>query len=60
MVELDELDIILAKSDFLVLACDLNDTTRGIINKKSLSKMKKESFIINVARGDVCNERRSI
>ena len=28
----------------------------SIINKKSLSKMKKESFIINVARGDVCNE----
>ena len=53
---ISELDIMLGKSDFLVLACDLNDTTRGIINKKSLSKMKKESFIINVARGDVCNE----
>jgi lactate dehydrogenase-like 2-hydroxyacid dehydrogenase len=47
---------LLTKSDFLVLACDLNESTKNIINKKTLSKMKKDSFLINVARGDVCNE----
>ena len=53
---IDELDIILTKSDFLILACDLNESTKNLINKKNLSKMKKDSFLINVARGDVCNE----
>jgi len=53
---IDELDFILSNSDFLVLACDLNQSTHNIINKKTLSKMKKNSFLINVARGDICNE----
>ena len=53
---IEDLDTLLTKSDFLVLACDLNESTKNIINKKTLSKMKKDSFLINVARGDVCNE----
>jgi phosphoglycerate dehydrogenase-like enzyme len=52
----DKLDFILEESDFLVLACDLNKSTKGLINKKTLSMMKKTSYIINVARGDVCVE----
>ena len=52
----DRLDFILEESDFLVLACDLNDSTKGLINKRTLSMMKKTSYIINVARGDVCVE----
>ena len=52
----DNLDFILEESDFLVLACDLNESTKGLINKRTLSMMKKTSYIINVARGDVCVE----
>ena len=52
----DQLDFILKESDFLVLACDLNKSTKGLINKKTLSLMKTTSYIINVARGDVCEE----
>ena len=51
-----ELDFILKKSDYLVLACDLNESTKGLINKRTLSMMKKTSYLINVARGDICVE----
>ena len=50
----DQLDFILKESDFLVLACDLNKSTRGLINKKTLSLMRETSYLINVARGEVC------
>ena len=49
-VEFDEL---LAKSDILTLHMPLNDTTRGLINADTLAKMKKGSYIINVARGPI-------
>ena len=52
----DQLDFILKESDFLVLACDLNKSTRGLINKKTLSLMRETSYLINVARGEVCEE----
>ena len=44
------------KSDFLVILCDLNEKTRGMINKKFLEKMKSSSFVINLSRGPVVNE----
>ena len=44
------------KSDFLVILCDLNEKTRGMIDKKFLEKMKSTSFIINLSRGPVVNE----
>ena len=52
----DKLNTILKESDFLILACDLNESTKNLINKETLSLMKKSSYIINVARGDVCEE----
>ena len=52
----DEIDKLLKESDYVVLACDLNETTQNLINKKTLNKMKKTSFLINIARGNVCNE----
>ena len=29
---------------------------KGLINKKSISKMKKSAYLINTARGDIVNE----
>ncbi|MBO4338078.1 MAG: D-2-hydroxyacid dehydrogenase [Lachnospiraceae bacterium] len=49
-VSLDEL---LASSDILSLHCPLSDKTRHLINDETLSKMKKEAVLINVARGAV-------
>ncbi|MBU3114185.1 D-2-hydroxyacid dehydrogenase [Clostridium lacusfryxellense] len=53
-VELDEL---YAKSDVINLHCPLNDNTSGIINKRSISKMKKGVIIINTSRGPLIVEQ---
>ncbi len=52
-VEFDEL---CEQSDVIVLHCSLNEENRGIINKKSIAKMKKTAIIINNARGPLINE----
>lgn len=51
-----DLPRLLAESDYLLLACDLNEETRGIINAQALAKMKPEAFIVNLARGPVIEE----
>lgn len=52
-VELDEL---LAASDVVTLHVPLTEETRHLINKDTLVKMKKGSYLINTARGAVVNE----
>jgi len=47
-VELDEL---LSESDVVSLHCPLFPETKGMINKVTLSKMKKTAFLINTSRG---------
>ncbi len=49
-VELDEL---LTKSDFISINCPLNDTTRNLIDKIAISKMKRNAIIVNTARGEI-------
>lgn len=55
-VELLSLDAVMAQSDFLVIACLLNDSTRHLINAPRLALMKPTAFIINVARGPIIDE----
>ena len=43
-------------SDFLVILCDLNEETRGMIDSNFLNKMKSSSYLINLSRGPVVNE----
>jgi len=52
----DRLDQLLAQSDFVVLVLPLNDTTRGMIDKDALSKMKPDGLLVNVARGPLVVE----
>jgi glyoxylate reductase len=52
-----ELEDLLAKSDFVTLHVPLTEETRHMINKESLAKMKKRSYLINTARGPVVNEK---
>ena len=51
------LEEVLKESDYVTLHCPLNENTKHIINKDTLSLMKSSSFIINTARGAVINEK---
>ena len=55
-VELTTLDSVLAESDFVTLHTPLSDSTRHLIDKASLAKMKPGARLINVARGELINE----
>ena len=55
-VEFVELDDLLSRSDFVSLHVPLTEETRHMVNKDSLAKFKKGSFLINTARGPVVEE----
>ena len=44
-------------SDIVVVLCNLNKNTKGMINSNFFGNMKKTSYIINLSRGEVINER---
>ena len=52
-VSLDEL---LENSDYITLHCPLNDQTKYMINKETISKMKTSAVIVNTGRGPLINE----
>ena len=52
-VELDEL---LSGSDVITLHCPLLDSTKGMINKASIAKMKDGVMILNTSRGPLIVE----
>lgn len=51
------LDQVLRQSDFLSLHTALTPRTRGLINRKRLTKMKPAAYLLNLARGPVVVER---
>ena len=51
-----DLPTLLKESDFVVMACPLNDTTRGLMNKETLALLKPSAYLINIARGQVVDE----
>lgn len=53
MVSLEKL---LMESDFVSLNCDLNPTSKYLINKERLALMKPSAYLINTARGPIINE----
>ena len=56
-IKFEELDTIFMRSDYISLHTPLNESTKNIINKNSLSKMKKDVVIINTARGELVNKK---
>ena len=59
-VKLVDMDTVLAESDFLNISCPLNESTRRLVGKKELKKMKKTAFLINTARGPIVDEAELI
>lgn len=55
-VEMVDIDTLLERSDYVSLNCDLNPSSKFIINKETISKMKPTSIIINTARGPLIKE----
>lgn len=57
IVGLDELDSVIKKADFLILALPSTKETFHLVNKKKLEMMKKSSFLINIGRGNIIVEK---
>ncbi|ELY90738.1 D-2-hydroxyacid dehydrogenase [Natrialba taiwanensis] len=49
----DAFDDALARTDYLVLACPLTETTRGLIDTEELVTLDPEAVLVNIARGPV-------
>jgi phosphoglycerate dehydrogenase-like enzyme len=52
-----QFEALLAESDYLVVACPLNDRTRGILGAREFGLMKPTAALISIARGEVVDER---
>lgn len=57
IIKFVDLDELLKKSDVISLHCPLFDTTRGMINKDTISKMKDGVYIVNTSRGPLISEK---
>ena len=53
----DNLDEVLAQSDFVTMHMPLTSETRHLINADRISKMKRGARIVNCARGGLIDER---
>ncbi len=49
------LDELLHRSDFVSLHVPLTEATRRLIDRERVSQMKRGAFLINTARGEVCD-----
>ncbi|RMG62769.1 MAG: D-2-hydroxyacid dehydrogenase [Chloroflexi bacterium] len=53
----DQLPMLLAQSDFVVVAAPLTPETRRLLDAGALGQMKPTAFLINVGRGAVVDEQ---
>ena len=56
LAQTDQLENLLRQSDFVLIACDMNAETRGMIDAERLAFMKPTGVLINVARGKIIDE----
>ncbi len=59
-VRMKSLDELLGEADFVCLCCNLMPDNVHMINSGAIAKMKKDAFLINVARGPLVDERALI
>ena len=52
-----DLETLLAHSDIISLHCPLTEENTGLINAKTISKMKTGAILLNTARGGLLNEQ---
>ena len=55
-----DLGTLMKESDFVVVACLLNEKTRALVGAREFALMKPSAFFINVARGPIVDENAFI
>ena len=55
-----QFDEVLPQADYVLLCTPLTPATTGLLNAARLSRMKSESYVINVGRGQLLDERALI
>jgi D-3-phosphoglycerate dehydrogenase len=56
-VEYASLDTLLAQSDFVSINCALTESTRHLIDREAIAKMKDKSILVVSARGGIVDEK---
>ncbi len=56
-VEMTSLASLMRRSDFVSVNCDLNPTSRLLVNAGTLKKMQPHAVLINTARGPIVDEK---
>ena len=56
-IRLEEFDEVISSSDFISIHVPLDDSTRNLINRETFSHMKRGTFLVNLARGGVVDEK---
>jgi glyoxylate/hydroxypyruvate reductase len=47
---------LLRQSDFVIIACALNQKTRNMFNKQAFELMKNDAILVNIARGGIVDQ----
>ena len=56
-IEKADLEALLATADVISLHCPLTDTTRHLINRETLQRMKPSAILINTGRGPLVDDQ---
>jgi phosphoglycerate dehydrogenase-like enzyme len=56
IVGFDELDECIARAQFVILACALTQETRFLFDAERFRIMRKDAYLVNVARGEIVNQ----
>jgi len=56
-LEYCNLQKLVSESDYIVISCTLNKDSYHLIDYEKIKMMKRDTFIINISRGKIINER---